>query len=109
MGGPMSVTDAPPWIEPVSSFLREAVEGDIPVIGHCLGGQLLAHALGARVFRAATPELGWSDVDACAGGAHDDGLRGPDRFTAFEWHCDAFDMPAGATRAVANAFHANPA
>src|SRR6266550_7346482 len=56
MGGPMSVNDALPWIAPVASFLREAVELDVPVIGHCLGGQLLAHALGGHVTRAPVPE-----------------------------------------------------
>src|SRR5690242_13871566 len=63
MGGPMSATDALPWIEPLSTLLRDAVETRVPVIGHCLGGQLLAQALGARVQRTNTPEIGWIDVE----------------------------------------------
>jgi GMP synthase-like glutamine amidotransferase len=62
MGGPMSANDALPWIPKVGALLRDAVEHDVPVIGHCLGGQLFAQALGARVSRTATPEIGWIDV-----------------------------------------------
>ena len=109
MGGPMGVNDPLSWIEPVSSFLREAVDNDVPVIGHCLGGQLLAHALGARVFRAATPEIGWLDVEATDPLARDAWFGGRERFTAFQWHYDAFDLPAGATRVLANSSHPNQA
>ena len=64
MGGPMSVNDGLPWVPPMESLLRDAVARGVPVIGHCLGGQLLAKALGARVARAAVGEL-------AAGIAHD--------------------------------------
>src|SRR6185503_10440713 len=57
MGGPMSVNDALPWVDPVCAFLRNAVAADVPVIGHCLGGQLLAKALGAKVERAPIAEI----------------------------------------------------
>jgi GMP synthase-like glutamine amidotransferase len=109
MGGPMGVNDPLPWIAPVASFLRDAVARDVPVIGHCLGGQLLAHALGARVFRAATPEIGWIDVDASDSKLRGEWFGGRERFTAFQWHYDAFDLPAGATRVLANPFHPNQA
>src|SRR4051812_37601667 len=56
MGGPMGVNDSLPWIERVCALLRDAVAQQVPVIGHCLGGQLLAKALGATVDRAVTPE-----------------------------------------------------
>ena len=62
MGGPMAVYDALPWVTPLSALLRDAVARGVPVIGHCLGGQLLAQALGARVARAPRPEIGWFDV-----------------------------------------------
>jgi len=109
MGGPMGVNDPLPWIAPMSEFLREAVERDVPIIGHCLGGQLLAHALGARVMRAPRPEIGWVDVDASDEGARNEWFGGREHFTAFQWHYDAFDLPAGATRILANRFHPNQA
>ena len=65
MGGPMSVNDALPWNAPLSALLRAAVDSEVPVIGHCLGGQLLAQALGAPVTRAPVAEIGWLDVDVC--------------------------------------------
>jgi GMP synthase-like glutamine amidotransferase len=109
MGGPMSVTDALPWIAPVSALLRDAVARNVPVIGHCLGGQLLAQALGARVMRTEVPEIGWLDVDATETRARDDWFGGRDRFTPFQWHYDAFDLPTGATRVLSNAFNRNQA
>src|SRR5215468_10544749 len=62
MGGPMSANDPLPWNAPLTELLRSAVATDVPVLGHCLGGQLLARALGATVTRAARPEIGWGEV-----------------------------------------------
>jgi len=58
MGGPMSANDDLPWNAPLLGLLRSAVDADVPVIGHCLGGQLFAKALGAQVTRTVTPEIG---------------------------------------------------
>jgi GMP synthase-like glutamine amidotransferase len=109
MGGPMSANDALAWIDPLSRLLRDAVADGIPVIGHCLGGQLLAQALGARVQRAAVPEIGWIDVEATDARAQAEWFGGRARFTPFQWHYDAFDLPASATRVLTNAFNANQA
>ena len=57
MGGPMSVNDPLPWIGPMQTLIRDAVGRGVPVIGHCLGGQLLAKSLGATVDRARTTEI----------------------------------------------------
>jgi GMP synthase-like glutamine amidotransferase len=107
MGGPMSAYDDLTWIGPVCALMREAVAAKVPVIGHCLGGQLLAQALGAEVKRARVPEIGWIDVRVTdrAAGAEWFGRR--ERFTTFEWHYDEFALPAGATRVLGNEFNAN--
>jgi len=109
MGGPMSATDPLPWIAPLSVLLRDAVQEKVPVIGHCLGGQLLAQALGARVARARTAEIGWLEVDTVDTAARDDWFGGHDRMTVFQWHYDAFELPDGATRVLGNAFNPNQA
>jgi GMP synthase-like glutamine amidotransferase len=105
MGGPMSVNDRLPWIAPLCGLLRDAIGDGVPVIGHCLGGQLMAKALGARVMRAETPEIGWLHVDVCDRGARREWFGNLARFAAFEWHYDAFDLPPMATRVLTNAFN----
>lgn len=107
MGGPMSVTDALAWIGPLSALLRDAVANDVPVIGHCLGGQLLAQSLGARVRRTAVPEIGWIDVESTDANAQNAWFGGRARFTPFQWHYDVFELPAGATRVLTNRFNPN--
>jgi GMP synthase-like glutamine amidotransferase len=62
MGGPMSVNDPLPWIPEALSLIRAAMDADIPVIGHCLGGQLMSRALGGVVSANPVKEIGWRDV-----------------------------------------------
>jgi GMP synthase-like glutamine amidotransferase len=109
MGGPMSVNDDLPWVEPLCALLRGAVAAGVPVIGHCLGGQLLAKALGAPVTRAPVAEFGWIDVEATSAGAAAEWFGGRARFETFQWHCDAFALPAGATRVLGNRHNENQA
>lgn len=109
MGGPMSVNDGLPWVAPLNALLRAAVRADVPVIGHCLGGQLLAQALGAPVTRAPVAEIGWVDVAVCDVAARTEWFGGRSAFTTFQWHYDAFALPPGATRVLTNAFNANQA
>ncbi len=109
MGGPMSVNDALPWAAPLDALLREAVETRVPVIGHCLGGQLLARALGAAVTRAPDAEIGWLDVAVCDVPARDEWFGGRTAFTTFQWHYDAFALPPRATRVLSNSYNANQA
>ena len=99
MGGPMSVNDDLPWIAPVVQLIRTAVEEGVPTLGHCLGGQLIAKALGGKVTRNPVKEIGWGRVDVVEDtvaaewfGAH---LR---QFDSFHWHGETFSIPAGATR-----------
>lgn len=102
MGGPMSANDDLPWNRPLCALLRDAISDGTPVIGHCLGGQLMAKALGARVSRMPSPEIGWLHVDACDRGARREWFGGLPRFAAFQWHYDQFDLPPMATRILTN-------
>ena len=108
MGGPMSVNDDLPWIEPTLALIRDAVARGIPVIGHCLGGQLMGKALGGKVTRNPVKEIGWGRVDA-AGAAAGDWLGDLDGFDAFHWHGETFSLPDGATRILGSAHCANQA
>jgi len=109
MGGPMGANDALPWIEPVCELLRAAVAEGVPVLGHCLGGQLFAKALGAKVTRAPVHEIGWIDVEATDAGAQAAWFGGRSLFTGFQWHYDAFAVPANARPVLTNGFNANQA
>ena len=62
MGGPMSVNDDLPWIPPLLDLIRKAVDADVPVLGHCLGAQLMTKALGGQVTQNAVKEIGWGEV-----------------------------------------------
>ncbi|AQA05773.1 glutamine amidotransferase [Mycobacterium sp. MS1601] len=97
MGGPMGAGDGAevPWIDREISFLRRAVDADVPVWGVCLGAQLLAAALGARVRTGPAPEVGMVDVTFT--GAADPVWPDLDVLPVLQWHSDTFDLPAGAT------------
>lgn len=109
MGGPMSVNDDLPWIPPVLSLIREAVTKDIPVLGHCLGGQLMAKAMGGTVGRNPVKEIGWGELTV----PYDDEARrwfGATRhFLGFHWHGEAFSIPPGAMPILSSAYCANQA
>lgn len=98
LGGPMSVNDerALPWLVDEKRFIREAAARGLPVLGICLGAQLIASAFGARVYPAAQREIGWFPVDVLP--AARARWAWPERFEAFHWHGETFDLPAGAQR-----------
>jgi GMP synthase-like glutamine amidotransferase len=98
MGGPMSVNDEStlPWLRPEKEFVRDVAGRGIPVLGVCLGAQLIASALGARVYRNAHKEIGWFPIEATPGAT--DTFRFPDKCAVFHWHGETFDLPAGAVR-----------
>ncbi|WP_456434161.1 type 1 glutamine amidotransferase [Thermosulfuriphilus sp.] len=98
MGGPMGVHDdeAYPWLKEEKNFLSQALKERIPTLGICLGAQLLAAILGAGVRRNSYKEIGWFPVELTkAGRDHPLCQDIPDRFLAFHWHGDTFDIPAG--------------
>jgi GMP synthase-like glutamine amidotransferase len=107
MGGPMSVNDDLPWIAPVLALIRDAVAKDIPVIGHCLGGQLLAKALGGVVTRNSVKEIGWGRVDVLPGADSRRWLGDAASFESFHWHGETFSPPPGAVRLAKSAHCAN--
>jgi len=94
----MSVNDesALPWLRPEKQFIRDAVEKDVAVLGVCLGAQLIANSLGARVFRNNQKEIGWYPIEATPGAV--DAFRFPEKCTVFHWHGETFDLPEGAVR-----------
>jgi GMP synthase-like glutamine amidotransferase len=109
MGGPMSANDPLPWISPLEALLRDAVASGVPVIGHCLGGQLFARALGASVARAPVTEIGWGDVAVTDDDARTQWFGGRASFETFQWHYESFALPADAKRVLGNTFTPNQA
>jgi len=99
MGGPMSANDELAWTQPVLALMRDAVERKVPVIGHCLGGQMLARALGGKVTVNPVKEIGWNPVRVedtpAARRWFGDDLRD---FITFQWHGDTFTIPPGGER-----------
>jgi GMP synthase-like glutamine amidotransferase len=98
MGGPMSVNDGLPYLEAEMSLIREAVGRGQPVFGVCLGAQLIAKALGARVQPNPQKEIGWFDIELTEA-AREDAVFGGLEATVkiFQWHGETFDLPEGAT------------
>jgi len=96
MGGPMSANDQAQldWLGPEIALVREAIAAEKIVCGVCLGAQMIAKALGARVYPGSAKEIGWFPVERT--GAHPlfDGL--PDSFSPLHWHGETFDLPRGA-------------
>lgn len=109
MGGPMSVNDELPWIEPILDLIRAAIAKDVPVIGHCLGGQLLAKALGAEVKGNACKEMGWGEVRVVQEEAAGKWFGRAGKFDAFHWHYETFAIPKGATRILNSRYCKNQA
>jgi GMP synthase-like glutamine amidotransferase len=106
MGGPMSVNDDLPWIPQALDLIRQATAACKPVLGHCLGGQLISKALGGAVGANPVREIGWFEVKATPeGGAWLNGLGS--EFDVFHWHGETFTIPPGATRILENAACAN--
>ncbi|PFG49150.1 GMP synthase-like glutamine amidotransferase [Amycolatopsis sulphurea] len=97
MGGPMSANDELPWMVAEKVLVTSAVRAGVPFYGACLGAQLLAAALGARIYRGPRPEFGMGAV-RMAPASFDDPLFGgiPRQVPVFQWHGETFDLPTGA-------------
>ncbi|ADL56271.1 type 1 glutamine amidotransferase [Gallionella capsiferriformans] len=107
MGGPMSVNDDLPWIAQELDLILDAVAGNIPVLGHCLGGQLISKALGGVVSKNPVVEIGWGPVAVADTESARCWLGELRVFDAFHWHGETFSLPAGATRLLSGAYCAN--
>jgi GMP synthase (glutamine-hydrolysing) len=97
MGGPMSANDDLPYLRRELEIIQQAVAAGTPVLGVCLGAQLVAKALGSRVFRNPVKEIGWYPITWTPAAARDrllNGLAGTE--SVFHWHGETFDLPAGA-------------
>jgi len=109
MGGPMSVNDDLPWIAPELALIREAVAQQLPVIGHCLGGQLLSKAMGGVVGTNPVKEIGWGEVRVTDAEAAADWVSDLQTMQVFHWHGETFTIPTGGVRILDSAYCANQA
>lgn len=102
LGGPMSVHEESrfPWLRPEKHFIHEAIGHGISVLGVCLGAQLIASAMGSRVYRNRVKEIGWFPIEGTPAPATAFGF--PPQCTVFHWHGETFDLPAGAVRLARN-------
>lgn len=105
----MSVNDPLPWISHSLQLIRDAVSLDVPVLGHCLGGQLMSKALGGVVTRNPVKEIGWGNVRITHDKANDWVIDANSVFEVFHWHGETFTVPSGATRILASDYCENQA
>ncbi|WP_455208481.1 type 1 glutamine amidotransferase [Kaarinaea lacus] len=110
MGGPMSVNDDLEWIAQEISLIQQAANIDMPLLGHCLGGQLIAKALGGTITKNPVKEIGWHSVTKQPNPVSDDWLASlPDNFEVFHWHGETFSLPDGASTLLSSQYCTNQA
>ncbi len=121
MGGPMAVyeMDAYPFLKTVEKVINESIKKKKMVLGICLGAQMIAHCLGARVYKGGIAEIGWYDIELTTEGLLDQCMNALSkhpqvgdvwkRFKVFHWHGDTFDLPHGAVRLARSVLYENQA
>jgi GMP synthase (glutamine-hydrolysing) len=103
MGGPMSLYGEvkPPWLTDEKRFIERSIRAGKQVLGICLGAQLIADTLGARVYRNEHREIGWHEIEILDTVSRAGPFAAiPRKLTVFQWHGDTFDLPAGAEPAA---------
>lgn len=98
MGGPMSVNDEEkyPWLRVEKKFISDVIASTVPIVGICLGAQLIASALGAKVYAGREKEIGYHPIYASQDASNT--FNFPASLTVFHWHGETFDLPEGAVR-----------
>ena len=96
LGGEMSANDPLPSLRQAEALILQALAADLPVLGHCLGGQLMARALGARVRASPAPEIGWQPMQVVDSPTARAWFGDAGECTVYHWHGEAFELPAGA-------------
>ena len=98
LGGPMSANDDYEYLKKEQQLVVEAIESEIPVLGICLGSQIIANSCGGKVYKGLKKEIGWGKVDITKEGKYSI-FKGFDnkKIDVFQWHGDTFDLPEGAT------------
>jgi GMP synthase-like glutamine amidotransferase len=109
MGGPMSVNDDLPWILFVLPLIRDAFAHDVPLLGHCLGGQLISRALDGVVSKNPVKEIGWGKVEVSDNDTARTWFGDIRSFDSFHWHGETFSLPQGAVHLLSSAHCANQA
>lgn len=110
MGGPMSVNDLDQWIQDELNLIRKAISAGMPLLGHCLGAQLISKAMGAEVTFNPVREIGWHKVDRIESPESESWLSGLTLpVELYHWHGETFALPAGVTPLLRSAFCANQA
>lgn len=109
LGGEMSANDPLPFLRQTEVLIREALRGGVPTLGHCLGGQLMARALGAGVAGSPAPEIGWQPMEVLDTPLGRAWFGAPGRTVVFHWHHEAFGLPPGAERLAGSAACPNQA
>ena len=103
LGGSMSANDNLSFIQREIEHVQVAVQAGKPVLGICLGAQLIAKALGSKVYRNAQTEIGWAPVTFTNAARNDPLFRGYDSEVIFHWHGETFDLPEGASLLASSA------
>ena len=95
LGGEMSANDDLPSLRQAERLILQAMRAGVPVIGHCLGGQLMARALGARVVASPAPEIGWQPMRVIDSAAARAWFGAPGERVVYQWHQESFELPTG--------------